>query len=435
MTKHEAIIQYIESLDVGTKISVRQIAKDLEVSEGTAYRAIKEAEVQGLVSSIERVGTVRIERKRKENFERLTFAELLKIVDGQVLGGRNGLHKSLNKFFIGAMQLDAMLRYIEPGSLLIVGNRYQAHKLALQHGTAVLITGGFDTSDEVKQLADQLSLPIISCGYDTFTVASMINRAIYDQLIKKEIMTVEDILVPSEQVTTLRPTQTVEDWQKLVQESKHIRFPVIDEENRLVGIVTSRDMVGAQIDTPIHRVMTKQPITITPQTSVASASHVMLWEGIEMLPIVDSNKVMLGIVTRQDLLKAQQFIQRQPQKGETFVNLIMSGFEEEESDGCVCFKGKVTPQMTNPYGNLSIGICTTLLTEAARRYLRYAKRCDMVPEDVFIYFIKPIQIDTTIHICTNILEMSRKFAKLEVVIKNDGKIMGKAILTAQLLQR
>ena len=45
-TKHEQILRYIESLTVGEKISVRQVAKALEVSDGTAYRAIKEAENQ-----------------------------------------------------------------------------------------------------------------------------------------------------------------------------------------------------------------------------------------------------------------------------------------------------------------------------------------------------------------------------------------------------
>ena len=43
-TKHEQILKYIDELPVGEKISVRQIAKDLTVSEGTAYRAIKDAE-------------------------------------------------------------------------------------------------------------------------------------------------------------------------------------------------------------------------------------------------------------------------------------------------------------------------------------------------------------------------------------------------------
>ena len=64
-TKHEQIIQYIETLPVGEKLSVRTIAKNLNMSEGTAYRAIKDAENIGLVSTIERVGTIRIERKSK----------------------------------------------------------------------------------------------------------------------------------------------------------------------------------------------------------------------------------------------------------------------------------------------------------------------------------------------------------------------------------
>lgn len=66
LTKHEQILKYIEELPVGTKISVRLIAKELHVSEGTAYRAIKEAENTGYVSTIERVGTIRIERRKKK---------------------------------------------------------------------------------------------------------------------------------------------------------------------------------------------------------------------------------------------------------------------------------------------------------------------------------------------------------------------------------
>lgn len=64
-TKHEQILNYIESLPVGDKISVRQIAKVMNVSEGTAYRAIKDAENKGFVSTIERVGTIRIEKRKK----------------------------------------------------------------------------------------------------------------------------------------------------------------------------------------------------------------------------------------------------------------------------------------------------------------------------------------------------------------------------------
>lgn len=53
MTKHEQILDYIESLSIGSKISVRKIAKFLNVSEGTAYRAIKDADKMGMVATID----------------------------------------------------------------------------------------------------------------------------------------------------------------------------------------------------------------------------------------------------------------------------------------------------------------------------------------------------------------------------------------------
>ena len=243
-TKHELILQYIKEQPVGTKLSVRQIARDLQVSEGTAYRAIKEAQNQGFVSTIERVGTIRIEQKRKENIERLTFAEVVNIVDGQVLGGRNGLHKTLRKFVIGAMEVEAMMRYIEPGNLLIIGNRVEAQMSALKRGAAILITGGFDTDEKVKKLADELELPIISTSYDTFTVATMINRAIFDQLIKKEILLVEDILIPREKTYYLMIGDTVRKWFELNEKTNHSRFPVVNEQYKLEGIVTSKEVLN-----------------------------------------------------------------------------------------------------------------------------------------------------------------------------------------------
>ncbi|MGL6146715.1 MAG: DRTGG domain-containing protein, partial [Macrococcoides caseolyticum] len=211
MTKHEQIIEHISNLPVGSKISVRQIAKILRVSEGTAYRAIKEAENNGIVSTIERVGTIRIEKKKRNAIDNLTFAEIVNIIDGHVIGGREGLHKSLTRFAIGAMELNEVEKYIGENTLLIVGNRSEVQKLALSKGSAVLVTGGFDTTEEVKQMADNLELPIISSNFDTFAVANMINRAIYDQLIKKEVLTAQDILIKIEDTIYLRENDTVSE--------------------------------------------------------------------------------------------------------------------------------------------------------------------------------------------------------------------------------
>ncbi|MGI2326351.1 DRTGG domain-containing protein [Planococcus sp. YIM B11945] len=433
-TKHEQILDYIETLAVGEKISVRRIAKDLHVSEGTAYRAIKEAETKRLVSTIERVGTIRIERKKKENIERLTYAEIVNIVDGQVLGGRAGLHKSLTKFVIGAMQLDDMMRYTEAGNLLIVGNRVKAHEYALQAGAAVLVTGGFDASDAVKKLADEFELPIISTSYDTFTVATMINRAIYDQLIKKEILLIEDILIPLENTDVLHFKEPISKYNDLNQATSHGGFPVVDESGKLVGIITSRDVIGHASSEAIEKVMTKDPITVSMQTSVAAAGHRMIWEGIDLLPVTDDHGKLKGIISRQDVLKAIQTAQRQPQQGETIDDIIKSQLRLQSGDK-LAMEFRVTPQMTNAYGSISYGAYTTILAEAGTTALKTRNRKDSVLENMAVYFLKPIQHDSVMLVKPVILDMSRKSAKVDIEVSFENEIVGKALLTFQLLDR
>lgn len=435
-TKHEQILSYIDSLPVGEKISVRRIAKEMKVSEGTAYRAIKEAENKGFVSTIERVGTIRIEQKKKENIEKLTYAEVVNVIDGQVLGGKAGLHKTLNKFVIGAMELDAMMRYTAAGNLLIVGNRINAHRQALEAGAAVLVTGGFNTDDSIIELADMLELPILSTSYDTFTVAAMINRAIYDQLIKKEIVLVEDILTPADRTVTLSPKDKLEKWYEKNDETGHGRFPVIDQQMKIHGILTPKDIAGHDRSVPIEKVMTKNPVTVIGKTSVASAAQMMVWEGIEVLPVTDGNHRLIGMISRQDVLKALQMIQKQPQVGEKLDDIVSRGFKEQEDDKTpAVYQYEVTPQMTNQLGTISYGVFTTILTQAASRFLRSRKRGELVIESITIFFLKPVQMESVIEVKPRILEAGRKFGKMEVEVSSQSGIVSKAMLMVQLMER
>lgn len=435
-TKHEQILSYIDSLPVGEKISVRRIAKEMKVSEGTAYRAIKEAENKGFVSTIERVGTIRIEQKKKENIEKLTYAEVVNVIDGQVLGGKAGLHKTLNKFVIGAMELDAMMRYTAAGNLLIVGNRINAHRQALEAGAAVLVTGGFNTDDSIIELADMLELPILSTSYDTFTVAAMINRAIYDQLIKKEIVLVEDILTPADRTVTLSPKDKLEKWYEKNYETGHGRFPVIDQQMKIHGILTSKDIAGHDRSVPIEKVMTKNPVTVIGKTSVASAAQMMVWEGIEVLPVTDGHHRLIGMISRQDVLKALQMVQKQPQVGEKLDDIVSRGFKEEEDDKTpAVYQYEVTPQMTNQLGTISYGVFTTILTQAASRFLRSRKRGELVIESITIFFLKPVQMESVIEVKPRILEAGRKFGKMEVEVSSQSGIVSKAMLMVQLMER
>src|SRR5690606_18925894 len=151
---------------------------------------------------------------------------------------------------------------------------------------AVLITGGFHATEEVRRLADQLGLPVISSSDDTFTVASLINRAIYDHQIKKEILLVEDVFSTESKPVTIQVDRTVADFYRLSEKTGYRRFPVVDHLNRVVGMVTSKDVRGFRKEERIERVMTKNPIVVFPKNSLASAAHELSWEGVELLPVV-----------------------------------------------------------------------------------------------------------------------------------------------------
>ncbi|WP_308639994.1 DRTGG domain-containing protein [Paenibacillus silvisoli] len=434
-TKHERLMQYIQQLDIGTKLSVRTMAEELDVSEGTAYKAIKEAESTGLVSTKERIGTVRIQRKNRESLDRLTFGEVADIVQGELYGGAAGLEKTLHKFVIGAMELDAMVRYIDAGSLLIVGNRLGAHRCALEQGAGVLITGGFGTSEDVKRLADERGLPIISSKHDTFTVASMINRAMFDRLIRQKIMLVEDIVTYSRPVETMRLGETKADYVSLASRVGGTRFPVLDERGRVVGIMTAKDAEGAADTQPVERLMTRSPITAAPNIPIASAAHTMAAEGIDLLPIVDKNRKLLAALSRSEVLEAMRYAGKQKESGETFDELIGAGFEkrEDEQDGKWVYEGRITPQMSGTFGTISEGVLVTLMNQAARGLIREMGKRDYVIESMTTYFVRPVQLESEVAIEPSLLEMSRKSAKLEIELKDPSGLAAKALLTAQLI--
>lgn len=440
-TKHDQILNYIHALPIGDKISVRSIAKKLSVSEGTAYRAIKDAENEGIVTTIERVGTVRVEKKNKENIEKLSFAEIVRVIEGDVLSGKAGLNQILNKFVIGAMTEQAMLRYITPNSLMIVGNREEVQRLALENGAAVLITGGFDTSREILDYADEVGMPILRTMYDTFTVATLINRAMRDQMIKKEIMSVEDIYVPLDHTFTLSISDTVENYQSLSKNSGHTRFPIVSKMGRVIGIITGKDVLGKKSEMTLDKIMTRNPNCAKLKMSIASVGHMMIWDGIEMMPVIKNDRSLIGILSRQDVMKAMQISQRQPQiSANTISDFIMDELTfdsesiHEELQG-LTYHFLVTPQMINYTGTMSIGVLSEVLSNITRQLMSKQLKKNVVIEHINVFYFKMIQLENLVEFKTKILDSGRRSATIEISGFIDTNLVTQAILNCQIMER
>ena len=105
---------------------------------------------------------------------------------------------------------------------------------------------------------------------------------------------------------TISKEHTVGDALALMQENKIGGIPVIDAERRLIGIVTNRDL---RFQRDMHRliseVMTSENLITTHSSELAHAADVLLNNKIEKLPVVDNEGKLVGLITYKDITKVQ----------------------------------------------------------------------------------------------------------------------------------
>jgi IMP dehydrogenase len=106
----------------------------------------------------------------------------------------------------------------------------------------------------------------------------------------------------------LDASATVGDALKLMAEHRIGGIPVVDGGNKLVGIVTNRDLrFEKKMGRPVSEVMTKDRIiTATPNTTMAQAEGVLQEYKIEKLPVVDAAGQLVGLITYKDIIKLKQ---------------------------------------------------------------------------------------------------------------------------------
>jgi len=91
--------------------------------------------------------------------------------------------------------------------------------------------------------------------------------------------------------------------------------------------------------------------------------------------------------------------------------------------------------MTNHLGTIASGIMTTVMVEAACNLLRLHRRGDMVPENITVYFLKPVQMESPIQVKPRLLDISRRFGKVEVSVFHQDQLVGRAMIAAQIIER
>nr|WP_321373708.1 IMP dehydrogenase [uncultured Bacteroides sp.] len=106
---------------------------------------------------------------------------------------------------------------------------------------------------------------------------------------------------------TIKQGSTVRDALSLMAEYKIGGIPVVDDNKMLVGIVTNRDLrFEREMDKRIDEVMTKENLITTNQsTDLEAAAQILQLHKIEKLPVVDKDGKLVGLVTYKDITKAK----------------------------------------------------------------------------------------------------------------------------------
>jgi acetoin utilization protein AcuB len=117
------------------------------------------------------------------------------------------------------------------------------------------------------------------------------------------VMLVRDVM--TRQLVTIAPETSCEEARRVMDEHRFRHLPVV-AGRRLVGMVSDRDIRSAPTragDGDAARIMTPDPVTVSPDTRVEHAARLMLDRHFGSLPVTDGH-ALIGIVTYTDLLHA-----------------------------------------------------------------------------------------------------------------------------------
>jgi manganese-dependent inorganic pyrophosphatase len=138
-----------------------------------------------------------------------------------------------NRILVGAMQAETMAEYIEPGCLVVLGDREDAQLKSIERGAAALvITGDLLVSERTLTMARRQGVMVISTPYHTFAAIRLINLSVSTQDIMNRTF---DSCHPEDLVSEVQETL-----------ARRRSLPVVDHESKLVGFISRSDLLNAR---------------------------------------------------------------------------------------------------------------------------------------------------------------------------------------------
>ena len=159
---------------------------------------------------------------------------IIDTLNAKLVHGEDGDFKTIGKVVIAAMIPDSMVPFIEKGDIVLVGNRKDSQIKALEIGVSCLIlTCGGQIEPDVLELAQKQGCIVMETGYDTFTVARLINQSIPVGFI----MTKKDLVC-------FNINDFIDSIKEKMLQTRYRSYPVVDDSFTIKGFISRYHLIS-----------------------------------------------------------------------------------------------------------------------------------------------------------------------------------------------
>ncbi len=204
-----------------------------------------------------------------------SYGNIVDTLDGNMLIGDESEKVASGKVLIATASPEIMEEVIEPGDIVICGNRYETQLVAIENNAAcIIVCIDAKVTNTIQKQATEHGCRIITTPYDTFTVARLINESAPVGSIMKR-----------DKLVTFHMNDFIEDIQQTMAQVRHRYFPVLDEKENFVGMISRRNLLGAK---------KKQIILVDHNEKSQTVEGA---ENAEILEIIDHHRLGTSIET------------------------------------------------------------------------------------------------------------------------------------------
>ena len=162
-----------------------------------------------------------------------SIENILEVLSGQLLTSVKKVKPFDGKIAVYAMNPIEAGEQIQEGDIIIIGNREDAQRDAIERGVSLIIlTGGFPMSEELLKMANEKNVMVLSTDFNSYMAARLLPQSVPVGFV----MSTEDLVF-------FHLDDTVDEAQSIMSKSRYRSYPVMDHQNKVVGSISRYHLI------------------------------------------------------------------------------------------------------------------------------------------------------------------------------------------------